>query len=71
MEVVGFKTVWFCEPTETTYRINYEIWYRDVLHLSTYLETAKEMPPELLQEACEYLEDYAMEELEAVNHLPI
>lgn len=66
-----FKTVWYTDVEEESLRINYEIWYKGSLHLNCYLLVDKEMPPELLWEACEYLEDFAMTEMTPENTLPI
>lgn len=71
MEKTDFKTVWYCEPEEDGTRMNYELWIKDELWLSCYIVTQQEMPLEMLPEACEYLEDYAMSQLKPANKLEI
>jgi hypothetical protein len=51
--------------------MNYELWIKDELWLSCYIVTQEEMPLEMLPEALEYLEDYAMSQLKPENKLPL
>jgi len=66
-----FKPVWYCEPEDDGIRMNYELWIKDELWLSCYIVTQEEMPLEMLPEALEYLEDYAMSQLKPENKLPL
>jgi hypothetical protein len=66
-----FKPVWYCEQEDEGTRINYELWVKDEMWLSCYIVTEQEMPLELLPEALEYLENYAMSQLQPANDLPV